>query len=525
MAERRFFSCTRFHRAKLLTARWQSKKLHGGLLLLFLAWGMADCRWAFAKQYSASAGHLIIDHSEEFAIGCVLLALLAAAATYFYVTRRRRNKAEEAILATQNRLTAVLAALPDAAFVLDASGRVVEVLRDASQLFSVPEALLPPADGVPVGQGRFLEELLPIDTATQLRELSRNVMRTGASQEIECNIGESWFEVRLSALAKPQPGTSTEAVCLVREITARIKMERSVQQAAMQAQVMNNQLRQLDQIKSDLLSAVSHEIRTPLTSIFGFVVLSRKEFLKRIQPALEDAAGNMAQTDTAAADSLRAASGRVLENLRIVQEEGARLGRLVDDLLDLSRIESGKTEWRDESCNISDIIDRSVKSLASRFAGRKAVRLLVDVPSNLPTLFADKDRLQQVLVNLLDNALKFTEEGTILLGAQRTNDNSVELWVQDSGSGIPSEELEHVFEKFHQSHGPNPDTTLPGKGSGLGLAICRNIVEHYGGSIRAVSPPKPGATGTKIVVELPAAPFATGATGARGARGGAAILS
>ncbi len=461
--------------------------------------------WVLANVNHTNHLHILHDHSNFVIMSAVFFILVGLVAFHFFQLSKRRQKDEAISRAIQSRLTAVLTALPDAAFVVDEDGRVLEVLSDASHLFRLPDTMQWEHDTTPLGQGRYLEEILPMECATMLGSASRTAMASRQVQEVEFSIGAEWYEARISRVDNAVSSTRDEAVCLVRDITARKRMERSIQEATVQAEAMNLQLQQLDQIKSDLLSAVSHEIRTPLTSIFGFVVLVRKEFLKRLQPVLQEIT---AQKDPESAAALQNTTGRMLENLRIVQEEGARLGRLVDDLLDLSRIEAGKSEWRDESINIVEVIDRSVASLASRFAAREHVKLHVDVAPGLPMLFADKDRLQQVIVNLLDNALKFTETGDIHLTARRTATDKLELSVEDSGAGIPPEELDHIFEKFHQSRSSDPDTQRIGKGSGLGLAICRNIILHYGGDIRAVSPPRPESPGARFIVELPPAPFA-----------------
>ena len=446
--------------------------------------------------------HLIEDHLLAVLLGAGLLLLTGLALFHYLVVSARRHRQEAMLRATKARLRAVLAAMPDAAFVLDDAGRVVEVLNDASALFVLPEGMLQAASA-PVGQGRFLEEVLPLECARLLSGAGRTAIGTGTVQEVVFSLRGAWFEARVAQLRNGSRGAREEAVCVIRDVTSRKEMERSLQAATREAEAMNVRLVALDRLKTELLSAVSQEIRTPLTSVFGFVVLVRREFQRRMLPVIRAAAAQRPQAEAAAID---ATASRILDNLRIVQEEGARLGRLVDDLLDLSNIEAGKSEWHDEVITLAEVVDKSTAALASRFAAQPRVRVRVDLAPTLPPLLMDRERLQQVVVNLLDNALKFTTEGTIHLTGRLAETGEVELAVEDAGPGIPPEALHRIFEKFH--HAPEAETSMhrEHRGSGLGLAISRNIVLHYGGTIRAVSPPGPGKSGARFVVLLPPAP-------------------
>ncbi|WP_460033663.1 sensor histidine kinase [Megalodesulfovibrio paquesii] len=466
--------------------------------------------------------HYAQEHLPSLLLLGVLFAGVALALFHLYLLNARRKRQAAALRAARARLKAVLDAMPDAAFILEDSGRVVEVLNDASALFRLPEPAS--ANGaVALGQGRFLEELLPVECATLLTGASRAVMAApaGTVQEVVFTLHGSWYEARLAQFHRPmnggdedngrgnargngRSGVRDEAVCVIRDITVRKEMERSLQTARKDAEAMTHRLMDLDRIKTDLLSAVSQEIRTPLTSIFGFVVLVRKEFQRRIAPAIREATFRRPAEEAATLD---AASSRILDNLRIVQEEGARLSRLVDDLLDLASLEAGKSEWHNEVVALPEVVEKSLGALASRMADRERVRLQVDMAPTLLPLYVDRERLQQVVVNLLDNALKFTQEGVILITGRLLDTGMVELAVEDAGPGIGPEALARVFEKFQHDPAESPSLRRQQRGSGLGLAICRNIVHHYGGEIQALSPPRPGKTGTRFEVRLPPAPL------------------
>lgn len=237
-------------------------------------------------------------------------------------------------------------------------------------------------------------------------------------------------------------------------------------------QSANSRLQELDKLKSAFLSTVSHDLRTPMTSIRGFAKLIKKDFLKTICPT---------DSDDPTVNKLQ---GRILSNLTIIDTESERLTRLINDVLDLTRIETGHQNWKNQTIQLEESIQDSVKSLQGQLTEKPKVIFKINIADRLPDLFADPDRIHQVLFNLLANALKFTEEGTIRVKAERINTNFVQVSVADSGCGVPKHELDLIFDKFHQVE--RSDTlrnTM--KGSGLGLAICKEIISHYGGEIRA----------------------------------------
>ncbi len=241
----------------------------------------------------------------------------------------------------------------------------------------------------------------------------------------------------------------------------------------------NQRLRELDEMKSEFLSSVSHELRTPLTSILGFSKLLNKDFARSFLPlAGEDG-------------PLLRRGERIQENLDIISHEGERLTRLVNDVLDLNKIESGQMGWHDQSISLADAIDLAVRTVAGTFAQNPEVDVTMEIDPNLPVMTVDPDRIQQVLINLLNNAAKFTTKGTVTVRAF-LRFKQVRVEVADTGLGISHEDQAQIFEKFHQIH----SNTLGNKpeGTGLGLAICREIIEHYGGRIWAESEPGQGAT-------------------------------
>ena len=214
------------------------------------------------------------------------------------------------------------------------------------------------------------------------------------------------------------------------------------------------------------IADVSHELRTPLTSIRGFVEALR---------------------DGTVTDPERQAS-----SLDVVHEETQRMLRMIEQLLDLSRLEAGQTRLQRSKIDLDELFGY-VESMFSPRAEEQSVELRTSISADAPTVEADYDRLVQVLNNLLDNALRHTSEGTVTILA-RNQDGGLEIAVADSGEGIPAEDLARLFDRFWQ-----PESRT-GPGAGLGLAISREIVRAHGGRISASS--RLGE-GTTITVWLP----------------------
>lgn len=170
-------------------------------------------------------------------------------------------------------------------------------------------------------------------------------------------------------------------------------------------------------------------------------------------------------------------------NLDIVAAEGERLTALINDLLYLAKIESGKVEWRMEEVRPAELIRRAASATAGLFEQKPQLELETEIPDGLPAFTGDPDRLLQVLINLLSNSVKFTEKGFVRLGvSMETQESGKNLlfFMEDTGSGIPTDQLDHIFEKFRQVE--DQQTGKP-KGAGLGLPICKEIVEHHQGRI------------------------------------------
>ncbi|MGN6593639.1 MAG: ATP-binding protein [Terriglobales bacterium] len=262
---------------------------------------------------------------------------------------------------------------------------------------------------------------------------------------------------------------------LVRERT------RELEQATDDLRRINADLRRLNELKSSFLASVSHELRTPLTSIRSF-----SEILLRYPD--EEMATRC-------------------EFLEIIIHESDRLTRLINDVLDLAKIEAGKIELRPQPVRIADLVRESL-DVVQVMAAQKGLSLRNWVEDDLPLIPADPDRLRQVFANLLSNAIKFTDQGAIEVGAH-ARDGELLVYVSDTGVGLPLGDEERIFDKFHQ-HG-NALTDKPA-GTGLGLAICREICQRHGGRIWAARRQRGGSIFYVALPLLPmAVPAATGA--------------
>ncbi len=265
---------------------------------------------------------------------------------------------------------------------------------------------------------------------------------------------------------------------------------KKLEDEALKLESANRRLRDLDKMKTMFVSSVSHELRTPLTSILGFAKLINRDLAKSFWPYAD---GNK---------NLERLRTRIEDNLDIIIHEGDRLSRLINDVLDLNKIESGRMQWRDIELEPSELIKQAVRALSADFKTKTDVDLLTDIPDSLPRIRIDPDRLSQVLINFLSNAAKFTDKGSVTVRAFPTSNGALRVQVQDTGMGIPKGDLNKIFEKFHQVAYENILHEKP-KGTGLGLTICKEIIEHYNGRIWAESTPEKGSL---FIVELPVVP-------------------
>jgi two-component system phosphate regulon sensor histidine kinase PhoR len=353
------------------------------------------------------------------------------AAAFSEMARRVEEKVRE-LSQERTQLSAILSSLVEGVLALDQEGRVVLLNPAAEGLFKVRTAQ--------VKDRPFLEALRygPLNDALQ------------------------------EALTKKEP--------LTKEITLHSPEERvlSVQalpidygegRAGVLAALHDvTELRRLERVRQEFVANVSHELKTPLTSIKGYV-----ETL--LDGAIDDAANNRSFLQT-------------------IQEQADRLMRLIEDLLDLSAIEAKRVLYRLEAVALQGAAERVLQSLRP-MASAKGVRIDNRLSEALPPVRADREKLAQILMNLVDNAVKFNQAGGRVVLSARVAGDALEVEVQDTGAGIPPEDLPRVFERFFRGDKSHSQET---RGTGLGLAIVKHLVEAQGGAVEAESAPGEGST-------------------------------
>jgi Na+/proline symporter/nitrogen-specific signal transduction histidine kinase len=285
-------------------------------------------------------------------------------------------------------------------------------------------------------------------------------------------IGSASARVMVASVAKEEPLGLDEVMNIldeasqVRAYSRQLEQKsRELEEATAELRAANERLKELDRMKDDFISTVSHELRTPLTSIRAF-----SEIL------FEDPAMNLAERK---------------RFLGIITKETERLTRLINQVLDMAKLESGNAEWHPTELDMHKVIRESVETTDSLIKD-KQVELVLELDEGLPPVMADHDRLIQVMLNLLSNAVKFCPpaDGRVVVRLYRENDN-LRVDVVDNGPGIELAEQKLIFEKFRQM---GDTMTAKPQGTGLGLPISRQIIEHFGGRLWVESATGQGAT-------------------------------
>jgi two-component system sensor histidine kinase ResE len=344
-----------------------------------------------------------------------------------------------ALGAQRDQLAEILTGMTDGVITFSAEGELLLHNPPAAEYLAGVANL---ARGQRLGEDLFLPEL---------EEPVRQVIATGLAQGTEFKLQERVLVARLAPLKEED--TVRAVVCVLLDMTRE---------------------RRLEDMRREFVANVSHELRTPLTYLQGYA--------------------------EAIVDGLAASREEEEKYIRIILDETLRLRRLVNDLLDLARIEAGQLVLEKEAVEIQGLI-REVREKLLPLATKKRVQLVAVCGEELPLVWGNPDRLQQILINLVNNALRYTEAGgSITVDAQLEGEDKVTVSVHDTGTGIAPSDVPYIFERFYKKEKAR---TRSSAGTGIGLAIVKGLVEAHGGEITVASEL---GQGTRFTFTLPLAP-------------------
>ncbi|MEX0695430.1 MAG: PAS domain-containing protein [Rhodospirillales bacterium] len=366
------------------------------------------------------------------------------------------RKATEALRMSEARISTLLDNSPAPIYFKDKHLRFVMVNRQCAENYQVPQA-----DFI----GKTSLEIFGPDWGTSFMAHDRAVLENRATMTQEVTVNDLIFLTTKFPIIDGE-GELIGVGGIETDITERVNVEKAYRKARDDAEMANRS-------KSTFLANMSHELRTPLNSIIGF-------------------------SDSLLAGTLgEIANPMHREYLAIIRTGGEHLLQLINDILDLSRIEAGKLVLEETPVDLHAVFNEAIRLTAEQ-AGSGGLFVESTIPEGLPRLFADERQLKQVLINLLSNAIKFTNPGgRIMVEALRMNDGGLEIRVEDTGVGIDAESLKLVQQPFVQVADA---MTRKHQGSGLGLAIVRSIVTMHDGTFNLESAP---GVGTTAIITLP----------------------
>ena len=337
------------------------------------------------------------------------------------MTRRLKDYERSSLgtlMGERNRSVAIVQSISDPLLVLDAGWRIQLINGACAQAFGVGDA-----DGA---AGRhFLEVIHDGALFARVEGLAHD---PGAQQAVLHRMGDRYYALTVARLV----GDAAVTIVALHDVT---------------------QMKELERVRTDFLASISHEFKTPLTSILMGASLLREGGLGRLSPEQAEA-------------------------VETVSEDGERLLALVNDLLELMRIESGREVYHKERCSPTEIIGAAVDAFRET-AQRRGIALTCAMPGALPEVTADFEKIRWVLNNLISNAVNYSEPGDAIEVVAEATDGFVRISVHDTGIGIAPQHLGRIFDRFVEAHGEDIEV----RGTGIGLSVAKQIVEDHGGAI------------------------------------------
>jgi two-component system phosphate regulon sensor histidine kinase PhoR len=352
----------------------------------------------------------------------------------------RQQELDRQIAERESGTRAILSAMQDGLLVIDANRRVLLANQTFQRLFSLHEVTV----------GAPLSETIR-DVA--IDRLISKALQAGDSGRIEISTPDRRLEVSAMPM-RENVDLAAGAIVLFHDIT---------------------QLKQLDEVRKDFVANVSHELRTPLSILRGYIETLR--------------------------DNPRTSAKELSRILEVMERHSKRLGFLVDDLLTLAQLESATPNLQLSDVSLDKLFGDVVRDWEKKFA-EKRLKVIVDLAEQLPALRADETRLQEILYNLLDNAVKYSHEGGEIRLQARRNGDEIFFSVSDTGAGIAKNDLPRIFERFYRTDKARSRTL---GGTGLGLSIVKHIAQLHGGRVEAESEPGQGTT-VRVVFPMKTGP-------------------
>jgi PAS domain S-box-containing protein len=381
--------------------------------------------------------------------------------TYTQELEKRVAERTKEVRASEKKFRHLIEYANDAIFIADIHGNIIEVNKKSCEFtrYTRKEIL----------SKKLIDFVHPSETEKN-RKMFARVEQGESTENFETTLVRKDGTTMTILLNMVMSEFSGEQVIqgIARDITQRKIMEKERESYIMALEKLNEKLAEADKLKTQFLATMSHELRTPLNSIIGF-------------------------TDIILAGMSGPISQEVREQLEIVSGSSKHLLNLINDILDLSRIESGRLELTVTTFTLEDIIQEVVK-IHSPMAKEKSLQISYDIQPDLPPITNDKTRIKQILMNLVNNAIKYTQEGSVNLEAHLSRNNHLVLiMVKDTGIGISQENVKDIFQAFKQL---DSGSTRRYEGAGLGLYLSKKLVDLLGGEISVKSEKHKGSVFT-----------------------------